>query len=135
MPRFSPLMPRQMLPPPTTTAISTPSSRRAAATSSAMRWTTAASIPMPVCASANASPESFSTTRPYRLRCAPPSDMSSPPSRSRALGPRAFDELGSGLADLDAREAPHRGIRPEPRHQLADGGLRLLDESLLDQHV
>src|SRR6185369_12064708 len=126
MPRFSPLMPRQMLPPPTTTAISTPSSRRAAVTSSAMRCTTAASMPKPLSASANASPESLSTTRRYWLWCIPPSVIVSP-----------FPLCGAGLrlADLDAREAPDGGIRPETRHQLADGGLGLLDEALLEEHV
>src|SRR6185436_1966823 len=136
MPRFSPLMPRQMLPPPTTIAISTPSSRRAAATSSAMRCTTAASMPKPLRASANASPESLSTTRPYWLRCCPPSVMLSLRLvRSRPLRPRPARGGGSGLADLDAREAAHAGIRAETLHQLGDGGLRLLDEPLLEEHV
>ena len=60
-------MPRKMLPPPTTIAISTPSSARAFVTSSAMRCTTSASMPKPIVWSANASPESLSTTRRYWL--------------------------------------------------------------------
>ena len=67
MPRVAPPMPRKMLPPPTTTAISTSSSLRALVISSAMRCTTAASMPYPIVVSANASPESLSTTRWYRL--------------------------------------------------------------------
>jgi len=48
MPLVAPVSPRKMLPPPTTIAISTPRSARAFVTSSAIRWTTAASIPNPM---------------------------------------------------------------------------------------
>src|SRR5215218_1681519 len=63
MPAPAPAMPRQMLPPPTTMAISVPRSRRTSATSEAIRATVGPSIPKPVAGSANASPDSFSTTR------------------------------------------------------------------------
>src|SRR5947207_871764 len=112
-----------MLPPPTTTAISTPSSVFAAATSSAMRWTTAASIPEPVVVSANTSPESFSTTRSYR-------DASPTRLPTLSLGGRARGLFG---ADLDPNEPADGGILAELAHQLADGGLRVTDEWLLDE--
>src|SRR5262249_30231549 len=56
------------------------------------------------------------------------------PTLSHVLA-SAFAEPGSGLADLDAGEATHRGNRSEARHQLPDGRLRLLDEALLDENV
>src|SRR5947209_14190158 len=127
MPRVAPLMPRKMLPPPTTTAISTPRSTRAAATSSAMRCTTPASMPKLSDASANASPDSLSTTRRNRLSptVAPsPLVTVSPWSRAVLL-----------LAHFDAREPVHRGIRPERPQQLPDRRLRVAHVGLLDEHV
>src|SRR5215831_8177590 len=94
MPPVAPLMPRKMLPPPTTIAIST------------LR-------------SANASPESLSTTRRYLL-----SDIS---RSSRAPAG------GSLLADLDAREAANRGIAAEPRYERPHRRFLVLDERLLDE--
>src|SRR5690242_18782714 len=123
MPRSAPGMPRKMLPPPTTTAISTPSSVFAAATSSAMRWTTAASIPVPVVVSANTSPESFSTTRSYR--------DASPNASPYAFSWRRLRGLFG--ADLDPNEPADGGILAELADQLADGGLRVTDEGLLDE--
>src|SRR3954454_22790131 len=120
MPRSAPGMPRKMFPPPTTTAISTPSSVFAAATSSAMRWTTAASMPEPVAASANTSPESFRTTRSYR--------DASPNASSLSL--RGPSLLG---ADLDPDKPADGGILAQLAEELADGGLRLPDERLLDE--
>src|ERR671910_221126 len=126
MPRSAPGMPRKMLPPPTTTAISTPSSVFAAATSSAMRCTTAASMPEPEAASANTSPDSFSTTRSY---------LDASPNAS----PYAFFAIllvttrRLLVADLDPHEAADGRILAELAQQLADRGLRLADERLLDQ--
>src|SRR5690242_1972665 len=112
-------MPRKMLPPPTTIAISTLSSARAFVTSAAMRCTTSESMPKLSLRSANASPESLSTTRRYLL-----SDIS---RSSRAPAG------GSLLADLDAREAANRGIAAEPRYERSHRRLLVLDERLLDQ--
>src|ERR687898_3625237 len=126
MPRSAPGMPRKMLPPPTTTAISTPSSVFAAATSSAMRCTTAASMPEPEATSANTSPESFSTTRSY-LDAAP---NASPYAFFAVLLVATRRLL---VADLDPHEAADRRILAELPEQLADRGLRLADERLLDQ--
>src|SRR5262249_32794428 len=123
MPRSAPGMPRKMLPPPTTTAISTPSSELAAATSSAMRCTTPASMPEPVAASANTSPESFSTTRSY-FDASPTRLLRSSSGRRRRL-------FG---ADLDPHEPPDRRLLAELAEQLADGGLGLADERLLEEH-
>ena len=53
-----------MLPPPTTMAICTLRASLASATSSANRLTTTASMPEPMEESANASPESLSSTLP-----------------------------------------------------------------------
>src|SRR5437763_6524225 len=123
VPRSAPGMPRKMLPPPTTTAISTPSSVFAAATSSAMRWTTAASSPEPVVVSANTSPESFSTTRSYR--------DASPNASPYAISRRRTRGLFG--TDLDPNEAADGRILAELAHELADGGLRVTDEGLLDE--
>src|SRR4051794_37722418 len=119
MPPVAPLMPRKMLPPPTTIAISTLSSARAFVTSAAMRCTTSESMPKLSDWSANASPESLSTTRRYLL-----SDISSS-SRGRAGV--------SLLADLDAREAPDRGIAAQSGNERPNGRLLVLDERLLDE--
>ena len=67
IPREAPFRPRKMLPPPTTMAISTLRASVASATSSASRLTTTASMPEPMEESANASPESLSSTLPHRL--------------------------------------------------------------------
>src|SRR5690242_21689608 len=112
-------MPRKMLPPPTTIAISTLSSARAFVTSAAMRCTTSESMPKLSFWSANASPESLSTTRRYLL-----SDIS---RSSRA------PTGGSLLADLDAREAAARGIAAEPGDERPHRRLLVLHERLLDQ--
>src|SRR5918994_1892219 len=126
MPRSAPGLPRKMLPPPTTTAISTPSSVFAAATSSAMRCTTAASMPEPEAASANTSPDSFSTTRSY---------LDASPNAS----PYAFFAIllvttrRLLVADLDPHEAADGRILAELAQQLADRGLRLAEERLPDQ--
>src|SRR5579884_1626159 len=129
MPRVAPLIPRKMFPPPTTIAISTPRSVRAAATSSAIRWATAASIPKPTDSSANASPESFSTTRPNRLWATPSPPVSSLPSAAARRTPRLL------LADLDPREAADGGATTERPEQLRDRRLRVTHERLLGQHV
>src|SRR5262245_22186020 len=122
MPRSAPGIPRKMLPPPTTTATSTPSSELAAATSSAMRCTTSASMPEPVAASANTSPESFSTTRSY-LDASPTRLLCSRGDRRRLLG-----------ADLDPHEPHDRCLRAELAEQLPHRGLGLADERLLDEN-
>src|SRR5262245_64947347 len=132
MPRFSPDIPRQMLPPPMTTAISTPRSRRASWISPAIRATISASMWCPVAAFSSASPDSFSTTRRKRLamnrkptpttrvvRCSP-----GYPARGRSL-----------LAHLHAGEAADLGVAAELGHELADRGLRVAHERLLEQHV
>src|SRR5688572_218928 len=64
--------------------------------------------------SENASPESLSTTRRYLLS----------PIR-----------WSSVLADLDAGEAPDGGVLAEVFEQLADRGLGLAHERLLEEHV
>src|SRR5262245_34411395 len=114
MPRVAPDIPRQMLPPPTTTAISTPSSARASATSSAMRCTTAASIPKLVVVSANASPDSLRTTRRYSLS-------------SLMIGTLV-------LAHLHAGEPRQLGVAAEAFDELGDAHLRVLHGRLLEQH-
>src|SRR5664279_1487828 len=121
MPRVAPTMPRKMLPPPTTIAISTPSSTRASATSSAIRWTTAASMPNEMLVSAKASPESFSTTRRNRL-----SVIGTP---GFASGPTLF------LAHLDAGEPADLGLWSELLDELAHGELRVPHEALLEEDV
>src|ERR671931_2553121 len=115
MPRSAPGIPRKMFPPPTTTAICTPSSVCASATSSAIRWTTAASSPEPVDASAKTSPESLSTTRWYR-------DWS--PTRLFLL-----------FADLDPHEPADLRVLPEAGEQLAHRRLGVADERVLDESV
>src|SRR6476659_4073982 len=120
MPPVAPLMPRKMLPPPTTIAISTLSSARAFVTSAAMRCTTSESMPKLSFWSANASPESLSTTRRYLL-----SDI----SRSSRSGVRSL------LADLDAREATDRGIAAQPGHERPHGRLLVLHERLIDERT
>src|SRR5262245_45984756 len=120
MPRVAPLIPRQMLPPPTTIAISTPRSARALATSSAMRCTTFASMPYPIVVSANASPESFSTTRLYWLP---------------GIGVTLPWLAGLFLAHLDTDEAPDLGLRAQTLDDLRHRRLGLLHEPLLEQAV
>src|SRR6202166_2241174 len=119
MPPLAPIMPRKMLPPPTTMAISTPRSARALVTSLAMRCTTSESIPKLIDLSANASPESLSTTRRYLL-----SDISGSLVCFRPCVPTG----GSLLADLDPGEAAHGGIAPEPGDKRPDGRLLILHE-------
>src|SRR5680860_742398 len=114
MPRWAPANPRKMLPPPTTIAISTSRLARASATSWAMRPTIASSMPKPVVVSENASPESLSTTRWYLL-----------PVMVRVLL----------LADLEPDEPADGGVGAETLHELADRGLGLADEGLLDQDL
>src|SRR6476660_1058443 len=114
-------MPRKMLPPPTTIAISTLSSTRASATSSAMRWTTAASIPNEMLVSAKASPESFSTTRRNWLWV-----IGTPASVSRST---LF------LAYFDAGEPANHRVGAEPVQEGADRDLGITYETLLEQHV
>src|SRR4051794_37504746 len=63
MPAPAPVAPRQMLPPPTTMATSVSSSRRASASSMAMRSTISPSMVSSLAELANASPETFRTTR------------------------------------------------------------------------
>src|SRR5437588_3188045 len=113
IPREAPFSPRKMLPPPTTMAICTLRASTASATSSARRFTTTASMPEPMEESANASPESFSSTRPHRL------------SATAALL----------LADFDPHEAGDLRLGPEPRQQRPDGDLRVAHEALLDEDV
>src|SRR6185295_16524927 len=121
MPPVAPLIPRKMLPPPTTIAISTLSSARAFVTSAAIRCTTSESMPKLSLRSANASPESLSTTRRYLL-----SDIS---------GSLRAPADGSLLADLDAREATDRGTATEPGDERAHRRLLVLHERLLDQRA
>src|SRR5687767_13203562 len=91
MPAPAPVVPRQMLPAPTTTAISTPRSRRASAISPAMRSTTPPSMVSSEADEANASPESFRTTRRRR-------------GASLMRRSTAHDDLGE-LGDVGAAEA------------------------------
>src|SRR5262249_7476597 len=126
MPRVAPVRPRKMLPPPTTIAISTPRSPRAFVTSSAMRCTTLASMPNPIFWSANASPESFSTTRWYRLAVI--GNSSRAKSVVRRANPRALF-----LSDLDPREPADVCIGPERLHDRVDRLLVVLHERLLDE--
>src|SRR5471030_2063168 len=119
MPLVAPIMPRKMLPPPTTIAISTPRSARALVTSAAMRCTTSESMPKLIDLSANASPESLSTTRRYLL-----SDISNSPLASAD---------GSLLADLDPSEAAHCGVAPELGDKRPDGRLLVLHGRLLEE--
>src|SRR5262249_9500370 len=116
MPRVAPDMPRQMLPPPTTTAISTPNSERASATSSAIRCTTAASMPKLMVPSAKASPDSLRTTRDYW-----------PSSPGGGMGRTLV------LAHLHAGEPGELGVTAEALDQLGDADLRVLDRRLLEQ--
>src|SRR5260221_2348659 len=117
MPPDAPLIPRKMLPPPTMIAISTPRSARALVTSAAIECTTSESMPNPIERSANASPESLSTTRRYLL-----SGIRSS-SRIRVsqsgLG-GSCPILRSVLADLDAGEPADRGSGTQALHQCAD---------------
>src|SRR5438045_3341194 len=134
MPPVAPCMPRKMLPPPTTIAISTPRSARALVTSPAMRCTTSESIPKPTERSANASPESLSTTRRYLL-----SGISISLAFAGAW-PGSFvvsrlrgRSKWSVLTDLDAGETADGGIGAQGLHERADRLLLVLDERLLDQ--
>src|SRR5262245_30457468 len=131
MPRVAPLMPRKMLPPPTTIAISTPNSMRASVASDAMRCTTAESMPYPVVRSANASPESFRTTRRYRL-----SGIRAPFRRGQDFGcvrPLAREALLP--ADLDAREPAHLRIGTKRSDERRDRLLVVLHERLVEQRA
>src|SRR5947208_12482950 len=131
MPRVAPLIPRKMLPPPTTIAISTPRSARAFDASSAMRCTTSESMPKPIARSANASPESFRTTRRYRL-----SGIDAPlvwSSWSPGRGHAGRTRRALLLADLDAREAPNGGTVPQRLDERCDALLLVLHERLLEQ--
>src|SRR3954447_21263790 len=121
MPLVAPDMPRQMLPPPTTTAISTLSSTRASATSSAIRCTSAASMPKFVVVSANASPDSLRMTRRYSLSAI---------SRLRARSCRRT----LVLAHLHAGEPRELGVAAEPLDQFADADLGVLHRRLLEQY-
>src|SRR2546421_8087104 len=114
IPRDAPLRPRKMLPPPTTMAICTLRASEASATSSASRLTTTASIPEPTEESANASPDSLSSTLPQRLSGTAATLL---------------------LADLDAGEAGHLGVGPEARQERPDRDLGVADEALLDEAV
>src|SRR5438105_3197238 len=114
IPREAPFRPRKMLPPPTTMAICTLRASTASATSSASRLTTTASMPEPMEESANASPESLSSTLPHRL--------------SGTTVPLLF-------ADFDPHEPRDLGLRPEPRQQRADRHLRVTDVALLEEAV
>src|SRR5262245_60767356 len=116
-----------MLPPPTTIAISTPRSPRAFVTSSAMRCTTTASMPNPIFWSANASPESFSTTRWYRLAVIGNS------SRAELVVERREPPEALFLSDLDPRESTDVRVGPEGLHHGVDRLLVVLDERLLDE--
>src|SRR6478752_6202419 len=84
---------------------------------------TAASIPELVVVSANTSPDSFSTTRSYRDA----SPNASPYAFSRRPDPCLFG------ADLDPNEPADGCILAELAHQLADGGLRVTDEGLVEE--
>src|SRR6185437_3355375 len=126
MPPFAPIMPRKMLPPPTTMAISTPRSARALVTSPAMRCTTSESMPKLIDLSANASPESLSTTRRYLLSAI---SSSFGPAGGRA-------RVGASLlANLDASEATNGGIAAETGDERTHGGLLVLHERLLDERA
>src|SRR6478752_6860694 len=126
MPPLAPLIPRKMLPPPTTIAISTPRSARALVTSPAMRCTTSESMPNPIERSANASPESFSTTRRYLL-----SDISTPSGSEPTSGSETT--RWSVFADLDPGETTDGCTAAEALDQRADRLLLILDERLLDE--
>src|SRR5581483_3372645 len=114
IPREAPFSPRKMLPPPTTMAIWTLRASTASATSSARRLTTTASMPEPMEESANASPDSLSSTLPQRLSATTATLL---------------------LADLDPGEPGHLGIGPEARQQRPDRDLGVADEALLDEAV
>src|SRR5205807_5691216 len=113
IPREAPFRPRKMLPPPTTMAICTLRASTASATSSARRFTTTASMPEPMEESANASPESLSSTLPQRLS---------------GIGPLL-------LADLDPDEPGDLGLGAEPRQQRPDGDLGIPYVALLEEAV
>src|SRR2546422_1949801 len=93
MPAWAPLRPRKMLPPPTTIAISTSRSRRTSATSAAMRETTSPSMPWAWVESANASPDSLSTTRVQRAGTALPPDLHLGEARDRRVAEQLLDRL------------------------------------------
>src|SRR5256885_5346089 len=114
IPRDAPLSPRKMLPPPTTMAICTLRASQASATSSASRLTTTASMPEPTEESANASPESLSSTLPQWLSGTP---------------------LTLLLADLHPGEPGDLGVGAQARQQRPDGDLGVAHEALLDQTV
>src|SRR5207302_8823523 len=110
IPREAPFRPRKMLPPPTTMAICTLRASTASATSSASRLTTTASMPEPMEESANASPESLSSTLPQRLS---------------GLGALL-------LADLDPDAPRHLGLCTQPRQHRPDADLGIPHLSLLE---
>src|SRR5260221_4859923 len=147
MPPCDSAAPRNMLPPPTTAATWMPS-WAAAETSFAMCTTASGEIPSGS-PPANASPESFSTTR-CQLGCASPA-MAAPSAAAvvapfrrvvpsctgasfRGLGwPPARSCAGSaGLSDLEPGKPPHAGamLRQQPLDRL----LLVPDGGLLDQH-
>src|SRR5262245_12957794 len=110
----APWRPRQKLPPPTTMARSTSNPRRASTTEDATWSRTADDRPNPPC-SANASPDSFNTTRRHF-------DGAGPAPSCEALLTRA-------LADLDLGVADDRGTV----EQLADRHLVVLGVGLLEE--
>src|SRR5581483_1812069 len=114
IPREAPFSPRKMLPPPTTMAIWTLRASTASATSSASRLTTTASMPEPMEESANASPESFSSTLPHRLSATAASLL---------------------FADFEPHEPADLRLRAQPRQERSDDDLRVAHEALLDEDV
>src|SRR5205823_1960344 len=134
MPAPAPVAPRQMLQPPTTMAISVSSSRRASASSIAIRSTIAPSMVSSLAELANASPETFRTTRFHG--CV--GGVVTPPSCAEMyrnpLNSRVSVHPGTGLgsrADTDLSEADDLGVA----EHLLDALLVVLGVALLEQHA
>src|SRR6185436_3301344 len=106
--------PRQMLPPPTTTAVWIP---RSTTSPSCRASSEVASVlmPYPVSAGANASPESFSRTRPYmgRVDALDPVMRSTPSMSVRPTLPGSACVRRDSFAKLVPDEAPNRNFLSE----------------------
>src|SRR5207342_953329 len=129
--------PRQMLPPPTTTAGWMPRSMISASCRATSAVATS-EIPEPE-SGAKASPESFSSTRWYVGRAAPPSLMPAavPPLSDRCWTFRELTRLDFVLAQPVAGEALHRdllaGLRADLVEEVLDRLRVVLHERLIEQ--
>src|SRR5215218_2549200 len=141
MPAASAVEPRTMLPPPTTTAICTPRS------STSTSWRATPSMrskpsPKPVAESANASPESFSSTRSYCGLPSPASAGGPSPAITNATVPPVPRPPGvAGLGPLPHLEAGEAAQHELLAHlgrvvvqQVLDGLLVVADVRLVEQH-